>query len=217
MLKDLFDYFRMKYYHYKGITCMMKGKYQKAYNWMQKVLMIANTTVHQYDMGIILLSLLKYEDAASYLHKVLSAVPDNEMALLAYAQTQLMLRNWDEAMQCYRKLSEQHPTNISYQKYLVMIEDPIQREKNVCAKELVNQAQAEVENRHLIEALEHLKEAESFDPSNPQIPNNIGAILISLERPYEEILSYFEKALSLDPENERIKRNIIFLRHKLKK
>lgn len=217
MLRDFLDYIKLKYFHYKGITSMMKGRYTQAYEWMQKVLLIANTTVYQYDMGIILLSLCRYEDAADYLHKVLDAVPDNEMALLAYAQCLMMLRNWSKAEECYVKLAEQHPTNISYQKYVETVQNPLLREKSVCSRELVNKAQEEVESRHLIEALEHLKEAESFDPSNPQIPNNIGAVLISLGRPYEEIILYFEKALSLDPENVRIKRNIIYLRQKMKK
>jgi tetratricopeptide (TPR) repeat protein len=217
MLRDFFDYVKLNYYHYKGITAMMKGKYVKAYQWLQKVLMISNTAVYQYDMGIILLSLFKYEEASDYLHKVLTVVPDNEMALLAYAQSQLMLRNWENALNSYTSLSSQHPTNISYQKTLHVVKDPVLREKHVCASELVHLAQQEVEERDLSGALEHLREAESFDPLNPQIPNNIGAILISLGRPYEEILGYFEKALSLDPENLKIKKNIIYLRQKLKK
>jgi tetratricopeptide (TPR) repeat protein len=217
MLKDFFDYIKLNYYHYKGITAMMKGKYQKAYQWLQKVLMISNTAVYQYDMGIILLSLFKYEEASDYLHKVLAVVPDNEMALLAYAQSQLMIRNWDNALESYTRLSTKHPTNISYQRSLALVQDPVAREKNVCASELTHLAQTEVENHNLLEALDHLKQAESFDPQNAQIPNNIGAILISLGRSYEEILSYFEKALSLDPENLKIKKNIIFLRHKMKK
>jgi tetratricopeptide (TPR) repeat protein len=217
MLRDFFDYMKLKYFHYKGVTAMMKGKYEKAYNWMQKALMISNTAVYQYDMGIILLSLFKYEQASNYLRKVLSAVPDNEIALLAYAQSQLMLRSWEQAIETYSQLTKQHPTNVSYQRYLQMIQDPVEREKNVCAKELIHKAQVEVEKHQLIDALNHLTEAESFDPTNSQIPNNIGAILISLGRSYDEILSYFEKALSLEPESEKIKRNIIFLRHKMKK
>jgi tetratricopeptide (TPR) repeat protein len=217
MLRDLLDYIRMKYFHYKGITALMKGKYDKAYEWLQRVLMISNTTVYQYDMGIILLSLYQYEEAIDYLHKVLKAVPNNEMALLAYAQSQMMLRNWDLAIESFKHLLEQHPTNVAYLKYLTVAENPVEREKNVCARELLNKAQTEVSNHHLIEALDHLKQAESFDPQNPQIPNNIGAVMISLGRSYQEILEYFEKALLLDPQNQKIKRNIIFISHKLKK
>ncbi len=216
MLKDLLDYIMLKFFHYKGIMALVKGRYVKAYHWMQKVLMISNTPEYQYDMGIILLSLYKYEEAVDYLHKVLIAVPDNEIALLAYAQSQSMLRHWEEATESFTHLAAQHPTNLSYQRYLELVRNSIKREKNICARELVNLAQTEVEKGQLNEALTHLREAEAFDPQNPQIPNNIGAILISLKRSNEEILDHFEKALSLDPENEKIKRNIVYFRHKMK-
>ncbi len=212
---SLIENFRMNYYRRKGQKLLLRGKIDKAYPYLEKALMLEDSPSNIYNFALCLLTLKRYEEAESYLEKILSAYPGNELATLTLVELYMQRREWEKSRELMANLVRLYPANQNYKKYFQRLEDPSKRENYIRAKELLNEAQVLLESKEHDRALELLLKAEKLDPENPYIQNNIGTFYLMLKKEPKKALTYFQKAYQLEPENRKFKQNLFHVRRKL--
>lgn len=217
MIRIYWDSFREKYYRLRGQRFLTRGKLSKADHYFQKALIINQNAPNYYNMAILEMGNNHFQEALSYLHKVLELVPDNDMAVLTCAECYAMLREWDESIFYFRTLNNKYPSHSLYKYYYERSMDVVQREKYVRSRELFNQAMLETEKKEYEKAYQSLLEAEEYDPLNPMIPNNLGGISILAGKPLSEVVVHFEQAVKIAPNDEKYKKNLLYIKRKMLK
>ncbi len=212
---EFIEYFRKNYYQKKGQKLLMQGKPEKAYPYFEKALILEDSAANIYNMALTLLTMKRYDEAESYLQKILDNYPGNELATLTLAELYMQQREWDKAKELFSELVRLHPKNNNYKSYLQRLEDPEKRENYIKAKQLLNESQRLLEAQKTKEALQVLLQAERYDPDNPYIQNNIGSFYLMLENKPKKALTYFQRAYQLEPENLKFKENLYKVRKQL--
>ncbi|HPM01691.1 MAG TPA: tetratricopeptide repeat protein [Candidatus Cloacimonadota bacterium] len=208
MIFDYFKRFQEKYYQTRGQRMLSRGVKDKAYHYFQKALLLNANYINQYNMGLVLITMNKHEMALDYLEKVLNQYPDNEVILTTIAETYTILRKWNQATECYKKLSKEHPDFPLYQKNYKRIKSESEREKYVCSRELFFKGMDYQDNKSFNEAIKTFEEALALDPDNAMIYNTLGITMMKANRPKKDIESCFEKAVQLSPSNTGYKHNL---------
>ena len=211
-----FDLLKEKRLQIKGQKLLTQGKTEKAFDAFQKAILINSSTENIYNLALSLMAQTKYLQAEKYLRKIFEDYPENEINLLTLAECVIMQKKWNEAIELYRLLSDSDPKNKAYQKYKIIAEDIVIREKYVKSKCLLNMSILELKRKNDRKALEILLEAEEYFPGNPNILNNIGSIYM-LFKDHEKAYSYFSQAIDSDPGNRKFQKNLFIVRKKLKK
>lgn len=214
MIFDYINKFREKYNQQRGQRYLSRGIRDKAYKCFEKALLLNNDYVNQFNMALVLISMNKHNEAISLLEKVLEKYPDNELVLTTLAESYMILRNWDQAIERYMQLNDEHPKHSLYIRNLNRAKDVVGREKYVRSRELFFKGMELLDEQKYDESLAMLNEALELDPDNAIINNTIGHIMLMAQKKNEEIIPYFEKAVLLSPQNENYKRNLAQIKSK---
>ena len=200
----------------RGKKLITQGKLEKAHLCFQKAVVLDNSTDNLFYLGLSLMSLSRFAEAKKYFTDIHEQNPENELNLLSLAECNMMQRDWLAAQRNYQQLCKLFPNNNAYQEYLKRSEDVVYREKYVVSRELFAQAERALFAKDKSQALEHLLEAEQYNPDNPNILNNIGSLLM-LQKRYDEAFPYIEKAVNIAPHNEKFKESFQRIKQKIRR
>ncbi len=214
MITSYYNRFKEKYYQNRGQRFLSQGLNQKAYNCFEKAILLNNDYINQFNMGLVLTSMNKHQDALAYLEKVYELFPENEVILTKIGETYTILRQWDKAIECYKKLHENHTDFSLYKNNYQRLLDPDLREKYVQSREFFFKGLLLQDQKLINEALEAFQQAIALDSNNAMLYNTIGIAMMIAKKDKKDIEYYFEKAVSLSPQNEGFKRNLARIKMK---
>lgn len=215
-MKGFFDLLKVKRLRSKGQKLLVAGKFEKAFFYFQKALLLDGSFENMYNFALCRMGMGKYAEAQNYFEKIYAEFPGNEMNLLTMAECLLMQKKWQEAIAKFQQLMKLNSRSETYQKYLSLANDEVEREKYVSSKILLSKATEALHQKKDEEALNFLIEADETFPGNANILNNIGSIYMLMKK-YKNAYKYFSEALKYDKNNQKIKNNILAARRKIKK
>jgi len=213
---DLFRKFSEQRYNRKGQKLLASGKAARAIAVFQKCLLSNNSAENRFNFALALMAVNQYSDAEQYLNKIYNEYPENELNGLALIECLLLQRKWRESENIVDYYKEKLPSSKAVYNYARIINDPVEREKYVSAKEYLNSAFSALDEDELDEALELFLKAEAYLSTNSDILNNIGMIYFKRNEQIKAY-GYFERAHKLSPDDLRIRKNLLRTRKKLKR
>jgi len=199
MLLGILQDYRVKQLRLHGQNLMARGRIEAAYKCFQKVILMDSSPENQYNIALTLLSLGKYEEAESYLVKVIEAYPDNEIAMISLAECKLHNEDWKDALSILESLIKDHPSNINNKQYYATMKNPETRNTHIRVQKLLKHALSEYDHKAFKSAIEILLEAVDLDPDNPTINYLLGTSMIMDAHDYQSALPYLEKAAKISP------------------
>jgi len=199
-----------------GKKLLTGGKLEKAFGHFEKAVMLNNSINNRFYLGLSMMSLSQFTEAKKIFADIQKEESKNELNLLSLAECNMMLRKWLEAENIYHDLCKLFPNNKPYQEYYTRSQDVVYREKYVIAREIFAKAEKSLFAKDKKAALNHLLEAEQYNPTNPTILNNIGSLYMLLKE-YEKAYPYMEKAISISPNNKRFQDSFKQIKRKLRK
>jgi len=128
--------------------------------------------------------------------------------------TSMNKHQWDKAIECYKKLHENHTDFSLYKNNYQRLLDPDLREKYVQSREFFFKGLLLQDQKLINEALEAFQQAIALDSNNAMLYNTIGIAMMIAKKDKKDIEYYFEKAVSLSPQNEGFKRNLARIKMK---
>lgn len=203
----MLDIIRLKLYQNWGYQNLRKGKHEKALRHFEKALLISEEVSVVFNFVVALSALGNYQEAYSYLNKILTEYSDNEMALSMMLWVCMMLRKWDEAIALCEKIRLQFPSNQEFIHLYEILQNSEIRERFVAAQELIKQAEHAMLKKQNTDALNLLKRALEINPDEALAYNNLASIHYSLKE-FAEAKVYIKKAVELDPLNSKYKQNL---------
>ncbi|MFW5799711.1 MAG: tetratricopeptide repeat protein [Spirochaetota bacterium] len=188
----------IKYYENRAMNNLVENNFPKAEMYFQKVLDInKDKPGSYYNLGIVKLSMKKFEEAEDLFKKELQRNEDNYKVKNALADLYYIWGKKDEALKYYEEVYKIEPN----EKQSKLIEKRIKHCKDDEAYEKVKESINHFEkgNKYLNEkkyedALKEFENAISLDKTNFFAYNNIGSIYMNYYVDYDKALNYFEKA-----------------------
>ncbi len=196
---------------------LLYGSRKKALALFQRIYNLSPTIENQFSLGLCLMNLRRYAEAAALMQPIQDKLPDQVFAGTTYAQCLLLSRRFEDSLQVYQRLNEQNPGKHTLPLMLNLLSDPIERDKVATSLDLQLQASLLQEEKQYQTALDMLQTASGLTPDDAVLHNNIGSLKLKLKYAPEEIMKDFARAMSLNPENDQFKRNYRKVWQKIKK
>jgi tetratricopeptide (TPR) repeat protein len=219
MIGGYINYFKEKYHQRRGIRLINYYNFLGALLQFEKAILINPSDVNFFYYAICLIALNNHEKAINYLEKIVKEQTDNLLINTTLCECYFVIRNWDKATEILIKLNEKASENTTIKHFSEIINDDVKRENYAKAKEFFYNAQQQFTKKNMEKAIQDIKLAIEFDPTNSSYHYFAGIILLKSNADKTEIEEYLEKAIMLSPKNENYKSqlNLVKTRYKNKK
>jgi len=216
IFENLINIFRYRYHERRGMRLLGRSDFRRSLSHFEKALLYSENQFYFFHISLCNIGLHQIERAVECLEKIIDDHYDNLLMCTTLADCYLMQRQWEQAERLLDYLHTKSP-EIETIKYLhLLVNDPIERDKYACSKELFFHSLDAMESKDYEKAIEYILQAIELTDKNPAYYHFASCLMMQAHREKSEVEECLLKAIQLAPHNEDYKKGLHYVKTRYK-